>query len=140
MFLPQTTPDDPKQWRHLILDGHASHCSEEFVLECFEAKVWLDFLPAHTSQVLQPLDLGPFSVLKRAYRKHLRQACVSSLTMTPKKPEFLEAWKKARKEALTPEHIATGWKATGIYPRDPLKAINSRLARQRDQDRPEGST
>lgn len=106
-------------------------------MECFKAKVWLNFLPAHTSQVLQPLDLGPFSVLKRAYRKHLRQACVSSLTMMPKKPEFLEAWNKARKEALTPEHIAIGWKATCIYPKDPLKAINSRLARQRDQDRPE---
>ena len=59
--------------------------------ECFKAKVWLDFLPAHTSQVLQPLDLGSFSVLKRSYRNELRSSYASSLTMTPKKPEFLEA-------------------------------------------------
>ena len=51
--------------------------------------------------------------------------------MTPKKPEFLEAWNKARKVALTPGHIATSWRATGIYPRDPNKAFNSGLARQR---------
>ena len=78
------------------------------MMACLAAKVWLNFLPAHTSQVLQPLDLGPFSVLKRAYRKHLRNACATSLTMTPKKPEFLEAWNKARKEAFTPHQIAVG--------------------------------
>lgn len=72
VFLPLTAPEDPSQWRHLILDGHASHCSDEFMLACFDAKVWLNFLPPHTSQVLQPLDLGPFSVLKRAYRRLLR--------------------------------------------------------------------
>ena len=140
VFLPLTKPEDPLQWRHLILDGHTSHCSDEFMLACFEAKVWLNFLPAHTSQVLQPLDLGPFSVLKRAYRRLLRQACAESLTMTPKKPEFLKSWSAARKEAFTPANIAAGWKATGIYPRDRSKALNSRLARQRDQDQPEGLT
>ena len=107
------------------------------MLTCLEPKVWLDFLPAHTSQVLQPLDLGSFSVLKRSYRKHLREICAASLTMAPKKPEFLEAWNKARKEAFTPANIAAGWRATGIYPKDRLKPLNSRLARQRNQDRPD---
>ena len=68
---------------------------------------WLDFLPAHTSQVLQPLDLGPFSVLKVAYRDYLREACFSSLTQDPKKPEFLEAWNKARNKAFTLKIIAS---------------------------------
>lgn len=27
IFLPSTTPGDPEQWRHLILDGHSSHCT-----------------------------------------------------------------------------------------------------------------
>ena len=56
------------------------------MLACFDAKVWLNFLPPHTSQVLQPLDLGPFSVLKRAYRRLLRQLCAESLTMAPEGP------------------------------------------------------
>ena len=137
IFLPETKPSSDR-WRHLILDGHGSHVTEEFMLACLEAKVWLDFLPAHTSQVLQPLDLGSFSVLKRSYRKHLREACASSLTMTPKKPEFLEAWNKARKEAFRRTIIAAGWKATGIFLRDRSKPLNSRLARDRDQDRAGG--
>jgi hypothetical protein len=52
VFLPLTKPEDPQQWRHLILDGHNSHTQEEFLEACFEARVWIDFLPAHTSQVL----------------------------------------------------------------------------------------
>ena len=39
VFLPLTQPEDPNQWRHLILDGHATHCTEDFMLACFEAKV-----------------------------------------------------------------------------------------------------
>ena len=133
IFLPHTKPSHDG-WRHLILDGHGSHVDEPFMLACVEAKVWLDFLPAHTSQVLQPLDLGSFSVLKRAYRNKLREACALSLNMNPKKPEFLEAWNRARKVAFTPANIASGWLATGIFPRDRSKPLNSRLARQRDQD------
>ena len=91
LFLPLTAPEKPNQWRHLILDGHNSHTDDLCMLRCLENKVWIDFLPAHCSQVLQPLDLKPFSVLKRAYRKYLREVYASSLTITPKKPEFLEA-------------------------------------------------
>ena len=52
VFLPLTTPEKHDQWRHLILDGHNSHIQEDFMQACFEARVWIDFLPAHTSQVL----------------------------------------------------------------------------------------
>ena len=110
------------------------------MLAAFEAKVWLNFLLAHTSQVLQPLDLGPFSVLKRAYRRNLRQLCEASLNLTPGKPEFLTAWNAARKEAFTSHLIAVSWQATGIWPRDANKALNIRLARQHAVDTPEGST
>ena len=74
-------------------------------------------------------------MLKRSYRNELRSACASSLTMTPKKPEFLEAWNKARKKAFTLANIAAGWRATGIFPRDRSKPLNSRLARDLDRDR-----
>lgn len=128
IIVPETRPEHGG-WRHLLLDGHASHVDEEFMLTFLQEKVWLDFLPSHTSQVLQPLDLGPFLVLKVAYRDFLREACFSSLTQDPKKPAFLEAWNKARKQAFTVEIIDLGWRATGIFLRDRSKALNSRLTR-----------
>ena len=48
------------------------------------------------------------------------------------KPEFLEAWKRARNKALTKQKILKGWESTGIFLRDPSKALNSRLAKQAD--------
>ncbi|KAK2041719.1 hypothetical protein LZ31DRAFT_633202 [Colletotrichum somersetense] len=63
----------------------------------------------------------------------------SSLTTTLKKPEFLEAWMDARLESFTASNIAAGWRATGIFPRDRSKALNSRLARQHLRDQPDSS-
>ena len=70
--------------------------------------------------------------MKRSYRIRLREACYSSLTITPKKLEFLKVWNIARKDAFTPANIAAGWVATRIYLRDRSKALNSKLARRLD--------
>ena len=59
-FLPETAPKKD-MYRLLILDGHNSHISVDFMYECKIRKVLLLFLPAHSSHVLQPLDLGTFS-------------------------------------------------------------------------------
>ena len=72
VFIPQTQPRDHLA-RLLILDGHGSHQTTEFLWKCLEYNIYLLFLPAHTSHVLQPLDLMVFSSLKRAYRKELQK-------------------------------------------------------------------
>ena len=68
LFIPQTQPRDHSA-RLLILDGHGGHETMDFFWTCLEYNIYLLFLPAHTSHVLQPLDLTVFSSLKRAYRK-----------------------------------------------------------------------
>ena len=84
------------------------------------------FLPAHTSHVLQPLDLGCFSSLKTAYRRLLGDH--SALTDTTKvgKANFLEFYAKAREIGLREENIRSGWKATGLYPKNIAKPLKSR--------------
>jgi 4-hydroxybenzoate polyprenyltransferase len=71
VFIPQSAPRDPKEPCLLILDGHGSHETTDFMWECFQNNIHLLFLPPHTSHVLQPLDLSVFSPLKHAYRKRL---------------------------------------------------------------------
>ena len=44
----------------LIHDGHASHVSVELNELARANNIHLLFLPAHTSHILQPLDLGVF--------------------------------------------------------------------------------
>ncbi|CAI6101447.1 unnamed protein product [Clonostachys chloroleuca] len=125
VFIPETAPADPSEARLLIVDGHGSHATPEFMWECFQNNIFLLFLPAHTSHVLQPLDLGVFSALKAAYRRHLERLDEMLDLTTIGKANFLECYAKARKEALTAKNIKSGFRATGIYPLNRRKVLLS---------------
>jgi hypothetical protein len=129
VFVPQTKPKDPQQWRLLILDGHKSHTTVEFMQECLVNRIWLCFLPAHTSHILQPNDLGLFAYVKPNYKRKLSIACLMNLESFPGKREFIEAYARAREEKGTKKHITAGWTATGIYPRARNKALDNRFVR-----------
>ena len=49
----------------LILDQFGSHCNDTFVSMCEEENIVCMFIPAHTSDQLQPCDLGVFAIQKR---------------------------------------------------------------------------
>jgi hypothetical protein len=53
--------------RLLILDGHESHNSTEFNKYCKDNKIVTLCMPPHSSHLLQPLDVGCFAPLKKAY-------------------------------------------------------------------------
>jgi hypothetical protein len=78
--------------RLLILDGHGSHTAIDFLWYCKQNKIHLLFLPAHTSHVLQPLDLGVFALLKSRYRSQI--AALASLDdVSPvKKQRFITCY------------------------------------------------
>ena len=57
-----------RAYRLLILDGHGSHTTPKFNQYCIENKIISLCMPAHTSHLLQPLDVSCFSLLKTAYR------------------------------------------------------------------------
>src|ERR1700709_2438732 len=113
--------------RLLILDGHGRHETTEFLWRCLEHNIYLLFLPAHTSNVLQPLDLTVFSSLKRAYRKEL-QKLSSLIDSTPMdKRNFLIYYQKARQDSITPSNIRSGWRTTGLWPVSIAKPLMSPL-------------
>jgi len=126
VFLPQTEPNDIAEARLLIVDGHGSHTSDEFMTICYLNNVHLLFLPAHTSHVLQPLDLGCFSSLKTAYRRLVSDHTALTDTTKIGKANFLEFYAKAREIGLREENIRSGWKATGLYPKSVTKPLGSR--------------
>jgi hypothetical protein len=73
--------------------------------------------------------------MKPAYRRKLSMACALNAYDDPKKPEFLEAYSRAREIATTPGNVLSGWKATGIFPRDRKKALNNSYVRSNNQVR-----
>jgi hypothetical protein len=50
-------------WRLLLVDGHASHATREFITYAQDSHIQVYSLPPHTTHLLQPLDVGCFSRL-----------------------------------------------------------------------------
>jgi hypothetical protein len=58
-------------YRLLILNGHGSHVTPEFNKYYAENKIITHYILAHTSHLLQPLNVSYFSPLKRAYGRQV---------------------------------------------------------------------
>jgi len=86
-------------------------------------------MPAHSSHLLQPLDVSCFATLKRAYGRqigHLIRDRVNHIN----KPDFLTVYNIARTEAMTPAIAGSGFAATGLVPFDPdlvLSKLNTQI-------------
>ena len=61
----RTTSD----WRLLVLDGHESHANYLFLDFAWKHRILVQVLPAHSSYLTQPLDVGLFSPLQNNYGK-----------------------------------------------------------------------
>jgi hypothetical protein len=69
VFLPETQVAN--ETRILLVDGHSSHASPQFMAKCIKNNVKVIYLIPHASHVLQPLDLACFSVIKSRYREQI---------------------------------------------------------------------
>ena len=75
-------------------------------------------MPAHSSHILQPLDVGCFSPLKQAYG-HLVEQLMGRGVNHIDKHEFLPLYRQARQIALHQNNIQAGFAATGLVPYSP---------------------
>jgi hypothetical protein len=100
------------------------------MFECFLNNIFLLYLPAYTSHVLQPLDLSVFSPIKAAYREAISHLALQTDGSSVGKQNFMICYCKARKKALTERNIRSGWKASGLWPVNIDKPLMSRLLLQ----------
>jgi hypothetical protein len=123
IFLPQTACG--AQTRLLLCDNHGSHITVEFMYQCFLNNVQLVYMPPHSSHILQPLDIGVFSALKRHYRKDITNFARYDEIKPIERAQFIQFYAKARQHIFTPRYIESGWSGTGLYPFNPEKVLQS---------------
>ena len=111
VFQPHT--ESGSRPRALIIDGHDSHVTIEFVQYCVQHNICLYSLPAHSTHFLQPLDVGQFGSLQRAYSKSVDHSMRHGPTGLFK-GNFLPLYVQAREIAYTTKCITHDWQATGI--------------------------
>jgi DDE superfamily endonuclease/Tc5 transposase DNA-binding domain len=126
VFLPHTARNPPRR-RILIMDNQASHTSTDFLFECYQNDVYACFLLPHTSHACQPLDVCPFSQLKREYKSQVRHHAQFDDAGKIRKSEFLKFYKTARAVGLDTKYIKAGWRGAGLWPYNPSKVLNSSL-------------
>lgn len=94
----------------LIFDGFESHLNLDLIEFCLNHKIIPFCLPAHTSHILQPLDVGVFSAVQQYYGQ-----AVSGLRVPIGKDNFPILLAQARSKGFSKTNIATGFRATGKF-------------------------
>ena len=81
-------------------------------------------MPAHSSHILQPLDVGCFGPLKTAYGRQIEGLMRLGVNHISKE-EFLTAYLVAHKASFTTSNIQAGFAATGLVPDDPDRVLSN---------------
>ena len=102
----------------LLLDGHRSHISVDLTEWAILKGIIIFVLPAHTSHILQPIDVACYGPFERIYNaschKLIRE---SSSTIT--RYNICKIACNVYSTALCAENIKAGFRRTGIFPFDP---------------------
>ena len=77
--------------RLLVLDGYKSHHLAEFENYYKENNIVTLYMPSYSSYLLQPLDVGCFSVLKQLYSKEIEKLIRNHIHYITK-PDFFLAF------------------------------------------------
>jgi hypothetical protein len=124
-FDAHTKASSAGAYRLLIIDGHESHCSVEFQDYCKENKIIALCMPPHSSHLLQPLDVVPYSLLKRHYGDGISLLARSRIHYI-NKDTFLPAFRTAFEKTFTQENVCAGFRGAGLVPYNP-DAVLSKL-------------
>jgi hypothetical protein len=112
------------RYRLLILDGHGSHGTAEFEFFCKNHQIIPLYMPAHSSHLLQPLDVSCFAPLKQIYGRQIQINMECGINHIDKQT-FLSTYQYTRVRALSSANICSGFAAAGLVPYNPQRVMDS---------------
>jgi len=129
-----------RSYRLLILDGHGSHVTMDFINYCDQNRILLAVFPPHSTHTLQPLDVCMFKPLSTTYSGELsaflhRGQGLSSVAKRDFFSLFWKAWQSSFKQPL----ILKAFKTTGISPLNP-EPILKRFSKAKPESRRSSSS
>ena len=81
-------------------------------------------MPAHSSHILQPLDISCFSALKTAYGALVEGQMRLGINHITKE-DFLAVYHVAHKQAITEKNIVSGFNTTRLIPFNPERILST---------------
>ncbi|RHZ30404.1 hypothetical protein DYB37_011804 [Aphanomyces astaci] len=126
-MLNDSVPSDVARPILLIVDGCSSHYSVHIVEEAKRLNILLQFLPANSTHLFQPLDVSVFRPFKIAIRSQIaddmRNDIGSNVTKQKAVSITCEVWANSTKTST----IVNGFASTGLFPPS-LDAMMYRLS------------
>ncbi|KAK3875434.1 hypothetical protein Pcinc_019691 [Petrolisthes cinctipes] len=106
----------------MLFAGHLTHMSAATIELTMREDITLMKLPAHRTDVLQPLHVACFNPLKSYYEKELTARVHQTGAREPlRKAAFVNLLSKIWRLGLTKSNIMSGFRATGVFPVDASK-------------------
>ena len=121
-FIPAIAGRKVGTYSLLVLDGHGSHLTPQFDKICSENNIIPICMPPHSSHLLQPLDVGCFSPLKRAYGRLVENKARLGFNHIDKF-DFLQAYPEARTGTFKADTIKNSFAAAGLVPLNPERVL-----------------
>ena len=110
--------------RLLILDGHSSHLTVEFMEFACAHDIHLLCFPSHSTHLLQPLDVGIFGPLGQYYSNEVDLWSWAHPYQVISKGDFFLLCQSARRASLTEKNIKAAFAVTGINPFRRAQVLN----------------
>lgn len=107
-----------KGWRLLLMDGHGSHLTFQFLSYCQQHQIIPFSFPPHTTHLLQPLDHKPFQVYKHYYRQTNNMVVQWGGSVKDKR-DFLHEIHDVRMKTFTQRTLRQALRDCGIHPFNP---------------------
>ena len=129
MFDRCTREKAGRSYRLLIVDGHGSHVTMDFLNYCDRHRILVAVFPPHSTHTLQPLDVCIFKPLSTTYLEELsaflhRGQGLSSIAKRDFFSLFWKSWQSSFKQPL----ILKAFEATSISPFN-LESILKRFSK-----------
>ena len=115
----------------LLFDGHLTRVSVPVIERAMEEKIFILKFPPHVTDVLQPLDVACFGLLKREWERILNLwVNESGMKQSMRKEIFVNKISEIWYNGLKESNIKNGFEATGIFP------VNSAKYPEKRSDQP----
>ena len=112
----------------LLYDGHATHVTVDVINRARDNGVHLFVLPAHTSHILQPLDVSAFSPFKKAFSSECHKFVHENPNRVVTRNDLPKLIATAYRSSMTVSNIMAAFRKTGIFPFNPdvvLEQLNA---------------
>ena len=99
-----------------LYDGHKTHLHPDILEWAEENKIILFVLPAHSSHILQPLDVGCFGPFQKVFASEVDCFMKKNVGQVLNKYNIAKVASVAYVSALSPRNLTSSFMKTGVYP------------------------